>query len=358
VRVLVVGAGPAGLSAALNASRNGHEVLVYEKNNAVGSKICGEALGRESLNYIDVKPSKEFIVREVKGFRITFKGTFIREAPFGNLANAPGYLIDKAAFLNKLVNEAEKSGAKVFFNARVEMVEPETGKLKLQTGEVIQGDLIVCADGIGSVARRHLDYSGYDTAICVQSRCSMPKELSPEYLHLDIIGEGYAWAFIKKDYANVGLGLPRNACSPDTLKPHLEKYMKTLGVKPLDKIRSAPVSIGGPIKNFCNGKIVVVGEAAGCVMPLSGEGNRFALYGGSIACRGSYRADFMKKYGKNMEASKKIFQLARVLNDEERIVFLKGLGDPLDLLEGKWPKISNFLFKPGLLMKLVHRYFW
>jgi digeranylgeranylglycerophospholipid reductase len=357
MRVLVVGAGPAGLSAALNASRDGNEVLVYEKNDVVGSKICGEALGRESLNYVDIKPSKEFIVREVRGFRITFKGTFIREAPFGNLANAPSYLIDKAAFLNRLVSEVENSGAKVFFNMRVEMVDPETGRLRLQTGEIAQGDLIICADGIGSVARRHLDYSGYDAAICVQSRCSLPEELNPEYLHLDVIGEGYAWAFIKNDCANVGLGLPRNACSPDTLKLHLEKYMEKLRVKPLDKIRSAPVSIGGPIKNFGNGKMVVVGEAAGCVMPLSGEGNRFALYGGSIACKGSYRADFMKKYGKNMEASKKIFQLARALNDEERIVFLKGLGDPIDLLEGKWPKIGNFLFKPVLLMKLMHRYF-
>jgi digeranylgeranylglycerophospholipid reductase len=357
MRVLVVGAGPAGLSAALNASREGHEVLVYEKNAAVGSKICGEALGRESLNYVDIKPSKDFIVREAKGFRITFKGTFIREAPFGNLTNAPGYLIDKAAFLNRLVSEAENSGAKVLFNTRVDMVNPKTGRLRLQTGEVAKGDLVICADGIGSVARRHLDYSGYNIAVCVQSRCSLPKELNPEYLHLDVIGEGYAWAFIKNDCANIGLGLPRNACSVDKLKLHLEKYMQRLGVKPLDKVMSAPVSIGGPIKTFCDGKMVVVGEAAGCVMPLSGEGIRFALYGGSIACRGSYRAEFMKKYGKNMEASKKIFQLARSLNDKERITLLNGLDDPLDLLEGNWPKIGNYLSKPSLLMKLMCRYF-
>ena len=352
----MIGAGPAGLSAARNASRDGNEVLVFEKNEGVCSKICGEALGREALDYVDIRPSKEFIIREVKGFRITFKGKFIREAPFGNLTNAPGYVIDKRLFLNRLLNEAEKDGVKVFFNARVEMVDPKTGKIRLQNGEIIQGELILCADGSGSVARSHLDYSEYDTATCVQSKCSVPEGLNPEYLHLDIIGEGYAWAFIKEDCANIGLGLPRNSCSLEYIKTYLDKYMERLGVKSLDKIMSAPVSIGGPLKSFENGKIVAVGEAAGCVMPLSGEGNRFAIYAGSIAYKSNYRGKFMKKYGRNMEVSRKILQLVKSLNDDERIDFLKCLSDPLRVLEGKWPKIGDFLFKPKLLMKLMQRY--
>ena len=357
MKILVVGAGPAGLSAALNASRKGNEVQVFEKNSTVCSKICGEALGREALDYVDIKPSKEFIINEVKGFRITFKGKFIREAPFGNLNNAPGYLIDKPLFLNRLLNEAEKNDAKVFFNSRVETVDPKTAKIRLQNGEILQGDLILCADGPGSVARNHLNYSEYDTAICVQSRCSVPEELNPEYLHLDIIGEGYEWTFIKKDCANIGLGLPRSSCSVASLKLHLDKYMERLGAKPLGKIMSAPVSIGGPLKSFGNGKLVVVGEAAGCVMPLSGEGNRFAIYGGSIACRSDYRVEFMKKYGRNMELSRKVLHLVQNLSDDERIDFLKCLGDPLGVLEGRRPKIGDFLSKPGLLVKLVQTYF-
>src|SRR5512135_577458 len=115
MKILVIGGGPAGVSAALNASRDGNEVLVFEKNNVVGLKVCGEALARETLGYVNVKPSKKFIVSEVKGFRITFKGMFLKEAPFGNLASAPGYLIDKPLFLELLLNEAEKGGAKVFF---------------------------------------------------------------------------------------------------------------------------------------------------------------------------------------------------------------------------------------------------
>jgi geranylgeranyl reductase family protein len=348
MRILIVGAGPAGLSAALNASKDGNEVLVFEKNGEVSSKICGEALGREALDYVGIKPSNEFIERKVKGFRITFKGEFIKEAPFKNLANAPGYLIDKALFLNRLLSQAESNGAEVRFNAKVETVDPETGKMRLQHGETFQGDLVICADGLGSVARRHLDYSGYDAALCVQSRCSLPEALNPEYLHLDIIGEGYAWVFIKNDHANIGLGLPRNSCSPESLKLQLDRYMERLRAKPLCKTETAAVSIGGPLKNFASGKLVVAGEAAGCVMPLSGEGNRFAIYAGSNAYKSNYRADFMKRYGRNMEVSKKVFQIVRSLDDAERIQFLRCLGDPLGVLEGKWPRKRDFFFKPGL----------
>jgi hypothetical protein len=64
----------------------------------------------------------------------------------------------------------------------------------------------------------------------------------------------------------------------------------------------------------------------------------------------------MKKYGKNMELSRKIVQLVKNLNDNERIDFLKCLRDPLGVLEGKWPKIGDFISKPALLIKLMHRY--
>jgi flavin-dependent dehydrogenase len=102
--------------------------------------------------------------------------------------------------------------------------------------------------------------------------------------------------------------------------------------------------------------MIVAGEAAGCVMPLSGEGIRFGIYGGSIAYKSNYRDQFMKKYGRNMETSRKILDLVRDLNDDERIDFLKRLEDPLEVLEGKLPKMGSFFFRPRLLIKLMRRY--
>jgi len=356
MKILVIGAGPAGLSAALNASRNGNEVLIFEKNNRLSSKVCGEALAREALDYVDMRPSKKFIINEVKGFQVAFKGKFSKEVAFGNLANFPGYLIDKRSFLELLVNEAGKEGVKVFFNATVEKIEPKSGKLRLQNGEVVQGDFIICADGYGSVARCHLDYSNYDTGIGVQCKCSLPEGLDPKYLHLNIIGDGYTWIFIKRDWANIGMGLPANSHSPECITAHLNKYVKKLGVKQLSKIVSAPVSIGGPLKDFGTGKMVVAGEAAGCVMPLTGEGIRFGIFSGRIACKPEYRNHFMREYGRKMETSRRTLQMVRNLNDNERIDLFKYIENPLEVLDGKLPRIRNFFLKPRLFLKVMHNY--
>ncbi len=356
MRILVIGGGPAGLSTAINAGKDGHEVIVFERSSSVCSKICGEALAKEGLDYVGIKPSSEFIAREVKGFKISFKGEFIKEALFKDLPHAPRYLIDKPLFLQTLSTEATKNGAKIFFNSRVEALDPQSGKIKVNNGQIHKGDLIVCADGIGTIAKRYMDYSGFETAICVQAKCSIPWELNPNYLYLDIIGTGYVWTFIKNNFSNIGAGLPRDRNVIQTIKRYLDKHIQKLKVKPLNGFMSSAVAIGGPLKNFNTGKLVVAGEAAGCVMPLSGEGIRFALYAGSIAYKSDYRRLFMEKYGKNMQVSKKIFQLIKKLSDKERMQFLTCLEDPVRILEGKWPKANEIMNNPKLLFKIAQKY--
>jgi digeranylgeranylglycerophospholipid reductase len=242
------------------------------------------------------------------------------------------------------------------FNSRVDTVDPNTGKIKLRDGTIMQGDLIICADGLGSLARGYLDYSTYDIATCLQSQCTLPESIEQEYLYLDIIGEGFAWAFPKKEYLNVGIGLPNSSKAVGLLKELLDRHMERLQTKPLAKINRALVSIGGPISSFAIGKLIVAGEAAGCVMPLSGEGIRFGIYGGSIAYRPDYRSRFMTKYGNKMKNSRKMLLAIEMLSDRERIDLLKRLEDPLRTLEGELPSIARLLGNPKLLMKLAQIY--
>lgn len=350
MKILVVGAGPAGLSTAINAAKEGNEVLVYEKDSCLGSKVCGEALAREALDFVDLKPSKNFIKNYVEGFSISFKGEFIREAKFEKLTYAPGYVVDKAAFLEAMHEKAQANGAKVIFNRRVEKVEA-VGRILLRGGESVRGDLVVCADGVGTLARAFLDYSGYRIATTLQYRCTMPDSLNPHSLYLDIVGDGYEWVFPKGDCANVGIGLPRG-CSIENLRSNLNNYVRKLGVKTIGKIMSAPVCIGGPLKRFSSGKVAVAGESAGCVMPISGEGTRFAMYGGSLAWLPDYRRKFMDKYGSNMARSLRMLSLVSRLSDASRLELLRSLEKPIDMLEGKRVDLSKFLFKPRLLKEL------
>ena len=156
MKILVIGAGPAGLSTAISAGRSGCEVLVFEKNDRLGIKPCGEALPREALDLLGMEPSKGFIMNEAKGFRVSYKGKFMREAPFAGSPTSPGYIIDKPLFLEALRNKAEDGGAKVMFNSRVETADSSTGKIKLGDGTIIQGDLSSPGDSeLCSLARLH-----------------------------------------------------------------------------------------------------------------------------------------------------------------------------------------------------------
>jgi digeranylgeranylglycerophospholipid reductase len=356
MKVLVIGAGPAGLSAAYTASKNGCEVKVFEKNGSLGLKPCGEAMAKEALDFIDMKPSKKFITNEAKGFIISYKGKFIREASFEESATSPGCIIDKPIFLEALMAKAEGAGAEVMFNKAAEAVDPHTGKVKLGDGTTIEGDLIVCADGLGSIARDHLDYSGYDIATCIQCYCDLPPDIEMERLYLDIIGEGYAWAFPKRDSLNIGVGLPNSSSSIGSLRDLFNRHVEKLGARIQGKINYALVSVGGPISSFCLEKLAVAGEAAGCVMPLSGEGIRFGIFGGSIAHRPAYQGRFMKKYGNKMKNSRGMLLAIESLSDSERVDLLERLKDPMQTLEGNLP-ITSLLGKPKLLKKMARVFF-
>lgn len=356
MKILIVGAGPAGLGAAVNASQDGNEVIVFERHDEVGVKVCGEALPGEALDYVGLKPSNEFVINEVKGFNISFKGEFIREVTFKNSPHAPGYIIDKPSLLSILLSKAEAAGAKAFFNTTVREVDPKSGKIRLKSGRTVQGDIIICADGAVTLARKHLDYSNYEIAPCIQYKCRIPvNELDPDYLYLDIIGDGYAWIFFKGDYANVGVGSINKNSSFNSFQ-YLTRFMKNHKGRIVGKPRGAPVSLGGPIKNFNVGKLVVAGEAAGCVMPLTGEGNRFSIYSGSIAYKPNYRSEFMQNYGSRLETSRKILNFVKILNDGERIEFLKGIEDPLRVLEGNLPNLRSLVSRPKLPLKMIWKY--
>lgn len=356
MRILVVGAGPAGLASSQSAAAKGHEVMIFEKNGKLGEKACGEALGKEALGWVGLEPSRRFVKNDTKGFRMSFKGRFMKEASFADIPTCPRYVVDKPALLETVLEKACELGAKVRFNARVTYVDPAKGKIKMGDGTTEQGDLVVCADGLGSVARSHLDYSNYGIAMGLQYCCPLPKDIDEDYLYLDIIGEGYAWIFPKGGSANIGVGLPNSSGKVKELKGYLDRHIEKLGVEPMGKMMAAPVPIGGPLKSFSREKMVAAGDAAGCVMPLSGEGIRFAFFGGSIAHLPGYRDDFMAQYGNNMHNSKKMLKIIEGLNDEDRFSLLGKLDDPMATLEGKLPKVTPFLNKPQLLLKMAKLY--
>ncbi|MBE9592273.1 MAG: FAD-dependent oxidoreductase, partial [Proteobacteria bacterium] len=104
--VLIVGAGPAGSSAALEAAKNGADVLLIEKKKIIGQPVqCAEFIPKLLLNEIEI--SHDSIAQRIKGMR-----TYL---PDGEIVEScsPGCMLNRSVFDNELAMKAADKGADV-----------------------------------------------------------------------------------------------------------------------------------------------------------------------------------------------------------------------------------------------------
>lgn len=316
MKIIVIGAGPAGLSTAYNAAKQGHEVDLFEKNSEFGEKPCGEALPRQGLNYISKLQTNEFVENKYNGLVFSYQhkvfNRFETEIPIG-------YVINKKRLLQLIANEVENLGVRIHKSCTVKAVDSQKGNIKVKN-EIFHGDLVVCADGAASLSHSQMNCLNKNTP-CLQAKCMVKGELERDKLHIEFFKEGYFWVFFKnEDTANIGI--IKTTEKPLSIKPLLNTYIKKVGAKPIEHVQAAIVPIGGPIDRMSFGKMVVSGDAAGHVNPISGEGIRFALYSGSIAFLEKYEEHFAKKFGSQLKQRRvflESYQRAIFKNEQERL---------------------------------------
>lgn len=340
-RILVAGAGPAGLSCAYWAAKEGHEVTVFEREKRLAVKPCGEFIPRETLRYTPFSKRAPWISNKIKRGLVYYKGKFVRE-----LCVAPlkGYTIDKRAFLEELAAEAKARGATVCLGE------------KLTYRDLMDREFNLVVDATGyphSLARSSgLDYQDQKLAIGLQGYCK--GEMDPDAVTLNLSNRGYAWLIPRGDFINFGVGgFYGKAALEKAFRENLEFFSLKLA-DDTPPPRTSPSLVGGPIKRLRKGKLVVAGEAAGAIMSITGEGIRFALWSGSICFKKDYERLFQRGYGQRLRWGGKLLRLVLELSDEERLELLKR-GPPKlhgTLLDGFRPGIRDMIAMPWLLRYL------
>ncbi|MFQ5711139.1 MAG: geranylgeranyl reductase family protein [Candidatus Geothermarchaeales archaeon] len=305
--VVVVGAGPAGASAALRASQSGVDVLLIDRRREIGVPIqCGEYLpvpreirdllpkARHLAALTDV--SRDVILNHTSRIRVV--------SPSGReyLFDLEAHVIDRSRFDKNLVGKAAGSGAEVWTNAEALGVEDE-GKAILikREGEEIRvgAGVLIAADGaLSRIARSlglDLKASPYNYSPTVQYRMG-GVEVEPDaiemYFGRDYAPGGFAWVIPRGgDVANVGLGIrspfhQSGTSIHDYLQRFIERHPQASGRLKKGVILSkvgGVVPMGGPIPKTHTENALVVGDAAGHVMASNGGGVPPALICGDIA---------------------------------------------------------------------------
>jgi len=298
--VLVIGGGPAGLIAAREAARADAslDVLVLERDRAIGAPVrCGEGVGSKGLEeFISASGAgADFISRRIT--RVIFwapDGTEVRVAE-GDV----GYVLDRTRFECALATEAGREGAELRVGTEAIGMVRENGGWRVSTrgpagDETIAARIVIAADGVEAMAGR---WAGIDTRVPSRDMESCAQyvvsgiDFDPDaiYLHFgeSIAPGGYAWVFPKGiGVANVGLGIVALKADGRPARKYLDDYVGKMfpaGVKTSYTVGG--VIVHPTIKRTVADGILICGDAAHMVNPLSGGGIVNAMKAGRLAAR-------------------------------------------------------------------------
>jgi digeranylgeranylglycerophospholipid reductase len=304
--IIVVGAGPAGSMAARFAAEKGVSVLMLEKDRDVGYPVrCGEAIAKKGVVEF-IEPDEKWITAHISKFSFN--------APDGNESviefGDSGYVLERRIFDYELAKTAADAGAEILTRAYVNGLIMENDKvagIKYEfQGEQkeLKSKIVIGADGVESRVGRWAGLKTYtdfrDMECCTQITASNIS-VDPNTLYF-YFGQGYApggyfWIFPKgKNIANIGLGVSGMVGKKRSALSFLNNFIeKNYPGSPILTSIAGGVPSTLTLNKISSPGILLVGDAARQVNPLSGGGIASGMVGGSIAGRIAGESIKMKK---------------------------------------------------------------
>lgn len=301
VDVLVIGAGPAGSTAARYAAMGGATTLLIEKRTEIGTPVrCGEGVARRWLKEIGIAPSQAFIAHEVEGARIIAPdGTsFVIDERIAG--NETGYILERDLFDRHLAKEAAKAGAEIMIRTTAVGLLQADGRTVGARCEYfgesfdVRARVVIGADGFESQVGRWAGLATHlrtrDIDACLQYTIvgvEGDARFNDFYLGSCAPG-GYAWTFWKgSDIANVGIGvnlskLRDKAEAKKYLDEHIARNPSLARGEIIEEVAGA-VSVSLPLERTVAPGLMLVGDAARIIDALTGGGILNACLSGKFA---------------------------------------------------------------------------
>lgn len=357
--IIVIGAGPAGSMAAINASKCGRKVCLLERKDEAGVPVrCGEGIGRRGL-LDNIEPRPEWIKNTIK------KSVMI--SPSGIRVEISGvnedFILDREKMDNDLVKEAIKAGTEYYSQSPVISIQKDGKEYNCVCPQrTFTSQCVILADGVES---RLAHFLGWNTSLNLPDveTCAFAKVVSPLiendacifYIGSTVAPGGYAWIFPKGvGEANIGLGISGSKSDSGKAKEYLERFIdREFPAARISNIHCGGVPVTRYIRPLVKEGAMLIGDAARQVNCLSGAGLSYSYFAGKIAGRVAaeafngnilnykhllrYEKIWVKKFGKQQERSYSLKKYVEKYADDK---FLDRVADSLSKED---PKKMNYL---------------
>jgi len=311
--VIVVGAGPAGSTAATVLAKAGMRTLLVDRENFPREKACGDAV-----------PASAFALMQELGLHGPFDSTHFykveqalikgprgvtMQLPLTQEHGAGSCIVTRYIFDQILLQNAMNRGTEfcslnvtgvIFKNQQVIGIKAKSGKQELE----FLGKVVIAADGASSIIARALKTPQPEDkykAVALRGYVETERDLdtTARFSFLAPIQLGYGWFFpLGKRQANIGVGMRIDSYKQRgiSLPKALELYLETPEIRELvgeNKIQSIktwqiPLCVTEQRRTFDGA--ILVGDAGGFVNPLTGGGIYQAMATGKYAAQASIRA--------------------------------------------------------------------
>ncbi len=304
IDVLVVGAGPAGSATAIHLTRAGAHVLLADRARFPRDKPCGGGLTGRALRHAPC-PVDPVVEHVVDRFRIR-----LRYGPsFSRRHDRPLILMTQRRRLDlHLAEQAVAAGADFRDGSRVTEIEiGETHVRAKVGGTTVRADTLVGADGANGIVARAAGL-GESIVSGVALEGNVPygaidrnRVDGTAEIELGVVPGGYGWMFPKGDHANLGVG--GWGSEGPRLRVHLARLAEAHGltVEALSDVRGHRLpmrTVGRPVgseprsqSSVSAQRVLLVGDAAGLVDPLSGDGIYEAFVSAELAAEAILSGD-------------------------------------------------------------------
>jgi geranylgeranyl reductase family protein len=300
--VIVVGAGPGGATASRACAQGGLRTLLIEKERFPRYKACGGCLSVKTVHLLGFDLTT-IVENTVSGAKFTYGS----KDPLLIPSTDPiGYMVMRDRFDHFLVVKAIEAGVEFLEGKRVIEVKEMEGKVEvaLEGGEMCSCVYLVGADGAGSLIASSLspatkpqvvDGVGLESEVPFDQALNFCRdELHLVRLDFGRIPYGYGWVFPKKEHLSIGVGGRFVGKEQRKLHRHFTDFIRGLGFLGEGKVDRL---VGHRIPSFYSegqavacGNIVLVGDAAHLIDPLTGEGIYYAVRSGMLAARAILRS--------------------------------------------------------------------